>query len=164
MTDDNIWDEVPAPKDLSLEGLPSSWDGWTRVAKVELQLEVVQEQLRKVRAGAFNPAKGEAVAALALEAQLELIDFYVDAEASAKTAKHSVEYIEGEVAAQHAQEAARKEVRVSEVSLKRVASISEPVKTANQQMILMEKEYKKWRYVYETLREAHIFFRNITRL
>ncbi len=124
MTDGSLggWEDEKAV-DLSLDGVPVDWSGWTRAAKVQRLLDVVQEQLQKVRAGSFNPAKGERVAALALEGQLVLTEFYADAEAQAKNAKHIVEYSEGEVAARYAKEAADKEVRVSEASLKRVASI-----------------------------------------
>jgi hypothetical protein len=165
MSDGSIggW-EPENPADLSLDGVPTNWDGWTRAARVQRLLDVVQEQLRKVRAGSFNPAKGERVAALALEGQLELTGFYADAEASAKNAKHTVEYTEGEIAAEHAKEAADKKVRVSEASLKRVASMSSEVKQARKDMVDLEREYKKWRYVFEILKEAHIFFRNIGKL
>jgi len=156
------WDSEKS--DLSLDAIPISWDGWTRSAKVQRLLDVVQEQIKKVRAGSFNPAKGERVAALALEAQIELSEFYSDAESSAKNAKYLVEYAEGEVAARHAKEAAEKKVRVSETSLKRVASISNEAKEAKENLLSIEKEYRKWRYVYEILKEAHIFFRNIGRL
>lgn len=157
------WDDEKAV-DLSLNGVPTDWSGWTRAAKVQRLLDVVQEQLQKVRAGSFNPAKGERVAALALEGQLVLTEFYADAEAKAKNAKHIVEYSEGEVAARYAKEAADKEIRVSEASLKRVASISDEVKHAKKEMVDLEKDHKKWRYVYEILKEAHIFFRNIGKL
>jgi len=165
MSDDSIggWDSQN-PVDLSLDGIPSNWDGWTRSAKVQRLLDVVQNELQKVRSGTFNPAKGERVAAVALEAQMELTEFYSDAEASAKNAKHVVEYTEGEVSAQHAREAAEKKVRVSEASLKRVASISDEVKQARKTMVDLEKQHKKWRYVFEILKEAHIFFRNIGKL
>jgi hypothetical protein len=45
-----------------------------------------------------------------------------------------------------------------------VASISDDVKHAKKEMVDLEKEHKKWRYVYEILKEAHIFFRNIGKL
>ena len=150
--------------DLSINGVPIDWSGFTREAKVKKLLEVIQEQLRKVRAGTFNPAQGERVAALALEALMELSEFYADSEVNAKRAKYIVEYQEGIVSARHAKEAVEKEVRVSEASLKRVASISDEVKQAKNEMLSLEKEYKKWRYVYETLKEAHVFFRNIGKL
>ena len=155
------WDEG---EDLSLEGLPKNWAGVSRADKVQKLVLVIQEQLQLVRTGNFNPAKGERVAALALEGLLELAEFYADAEASAKTAKNFVDFTEGDVAAKVAKDASDKSIKVNETSLKRMALISDEVKSAKSNMISLEKEYKKWRYVYETLREAHVFFRNIGKL
>jgi hypothetical protein len=163
MSDDVGWENQKSVE-FSLDSIPPNWDGWTRASKVQRLLDVVQEQLRKVRCGTFNATKGERVAALALEGQMELVDFYADAEASARHAKHSAEYAEGEVAAKYAKAATDTEHRVSEASLKRVATISDEVKTARREMVDLEKEYKKWKYVFETLKEAHIFFRNIGKL
>lgn len=160
---DDAWEPV-SPGDNSLDAVPADWSGWSKAAKVQRLLDVIQEQIRKVRAGTFNASKGERVAALALEGQIELAEFYADAESSAKHARHLADYAEGEIAAKYAQEAADKEVRVSEASLKRVALISDEVKLAKKDMVSLEKEHKKWRYVYETLKEAHIFFRNIGKL
>jgi len=151
-------------EDITLEGIPKNWEGFTRSAKVERLVAVIQGQLQKVRTGTFNPAKGERVAALALEGLLELAEYYADAEASAKTAKHMTEYAEGEMAAKYAQEANDKAVKISETSLKRMSSISDEVKNTKTRLVDLEKEYKKWRYIYETLREAHVFFRNIGKL
>lgn len=162
-TDDIGWD-VQSPIDLSIDGVPADWNSFTKAAKIQRLLDVILEQLRKVRSGNFNAVKGERVAALALECQLELSDLYADVEAMARNAKHEAEYAEGEVAAQHAKEAVAKEVRVSEASLKRVATISDEVKAARSSMIQLERDHRKWRYVYETVKEAHIFFRNIGKL
>ena len=157
------WDDQKS-EDLSLEGIPKSWAGFSRAKKVEHLVSVIQVQLQKVRTGTFNHVKGERVAALALEGLLELADFYSDAEASAKNAKLLAEYTEGDVAAKYAKEAVEKEVRVSEASLKRMSSVNDEVKQSKKDMVAYEKEHKKWRYVYETLKEAHVFFRNIGKL
>lgn len=150
--------------DLSLDGIPKDWTGWTRAGKVQKLVDTLQFYLEKVRRGSFNPKYGEALAALALEAQIELSDFYADAEARAKDAKHLVEFSESEVAIKVAQKAAEDDIKVTEASIKRAASVSNEVKEAKKKLVELEREYKKWRYVQETVREAHIFFRNIGRL
>lgn len=150
--------------DLSLDGIPKDWTGWTRAGKVQKLVDTIQFYLEKVRRGSFNPKYGEALAALALEAQIELSDFYADAEARAKDAKHLVEFSESEVAIKVAQKAAEDDIKVTEASIKRAASVSNEVKEAKKKLVELEREYKKWRYVQETVREAHIFFRNIGRL
>ncbi len=164
-TDSVGWsDAIDTSEDLSINGVPTDWSGFTRAAKVQRLVDVIQHQILKVRAGTFAPSHGEKVAAMALEAQMELAQFYADAEASAKNAKHLVEYAEGETAAKFAKEAKAADIKVTEASLKRMASISDEVTTAKKDLVDLEKDYKKWRYVYEILREAHIFFRNIGKL
>ena len=63
------WDDQKS-EDLSLEGIPKSWAGFSRAKKVEHLVSVIQVQLQKVRTGTFNHVKGERVAALALEGLL----------------------------------------------------------------------------------------------
>ena len=168
--DDDLvgWSEVQTEDvgtiDLSLEAIPVSWKGFTHAEKVQRLVDVVQHQLTKVRSGTFNPAKGEQVAALALEGQLELAPFYADAEFSAKNAKHLVEFAEAEKEINIADEANDKKVKITQAAISRMASISDEVKGAKKHMVGLEKEHKKWRYVYDTLRESHIFFRNIGKL
>lgn len=164
MTDDSVgWDKAQAEAH-DLNSVPRDWSGYTRAAKVEKLVEVVQHYLVKVRLGTFNPKYGESLAALALEAQMELADFYADAEASAKSAKYLVEFTEAETAVNFAKKATEDDIKVTETSLKRMASISSEVKQAKQKLVNLEKDHRKWRYVYDTLKEAHIFFRNIGKL
>lgn len=150
--------------DLSLNGVPKDWTGWTRAGKVQKLIDTIHFYLEKVRRGSFNPKYGEALAALALEAQIELSDFYADAEARAKDAKHLVEFAESEVAIKVAQRATENDVKVTEASIKRAASVSNEVKEAKKKLVDLEREYKKWRYVQETVKEAHIFFRNFGKI
>jgi hypothetical protein len=164
MSDSVGWNDPIETADLTIDGVPTDWSGFTRAAKVQRLVDVIQHQILKVRAGTFRPAHGENVAAMALEAQMELAQFYADAESSAKHAKHLVEYAEGETAAGYAKKAAADDIKVTEASLKRMASISDEVKKAKKDLVDLERDYKKWRYVYEILREAHIFFRNIGKL
>jgi len=156
--------EVQNPDPPTLENIPETWKGYTKAQKVQTLLDVVEDQLRMVRNGTFDVSKGVDVAALALEGQLALADFYSDAEARAKSAKHVAEYIEVEVASKIGKDAlADGSKRLSEAALKRHSTASDEVKKAKQKAIDLEKEHKKWRCVYDILKEAHIFFRNISR-
>ena len=90
------WDEPSIATDLNM--IPTNWDGFTKEQKVQTLLDFVNEQLRLVRSGGFDPSDGDRVAALALECQFALTDIYADVEASARSAKHYVEFIEHETA------------------------------------------------------------------
>ena len=162
------WDEQVyedgASGPMTLDSKPSSWVGVTKENKVQIIVNVIDEQMRLVRNGTFNVMTGKEVAALALEGQLVLAEFYADAEAKAKEAKHISEYIEAEVAAKiNAENVAASLKPLSEAALKRKSLLSDEVKEAKRRAIDLEKDHKKWRCILEILKEAHVFFRNIAK-
>jgi hypothetical protein len=148
----------------SLNALPADWSKYKKANKVQILFDTIQHQILKVRSGSFDLVKSQQVAALCLEALMELSEFYSDAESRARDAKNIVEYTEGEVAIQHRSEQSDLGQKVSEQALKRFATCDSKVKEARLRMNELEKEHRKWRYVYETLKEAHIFFRNLTKV
>lgn len=146
-----------------LGNIPEDWTGYTKEQKVEVLLSVINVQIRRVRSGSFDLSKGAQVAALALEGQLEMAEFYAEMENQAKQAKIMSEFIENEVADQIVKsgEKISGEKKITESALKRLSIISEDSKNAKLQMAEKEKNYKKWKYVYEILQEAHVFFRTL---
>lgn len=147
----------------TLDDMPDSWAGYTREQKVQIILDVVDDQMRLVRNGSFHTSDSKEVAALALEGQMCLIEFYTDAEAAAKNAKHMAEYIEAEESARLSAEAVQAgEKRPSETALKRKVLASDEVKEAKKRAIDLEKDHKKWRCVLDILKEAHVFFRRMS--
>lgn len=147
----------------TLENMPDSWAGHTREQKVQIILDVVEDQMRLVRNGSFSISDAKEVAALALEGQFCLTEFYTDAEAAAKNAKHIAEYIEAEESARLSAEAVKTgDKRPSEAALKRQALASDEVREAKKKAIDLEKEYKKWHCVLDILKEAHVFFRRMS--
>lgn len=145
----------------TLDDMPETWAGHTREQKVQIILDVVEDLMRLVRNG--KRVESQDAAALALEGQMCLTEFYTDAEAAAKNAKHMAEYIEGETATKLAAEAVQAgEKRPSEVLLKRKALASDEVKEARKTAISLEKEHRKWRCVMDILKDAHVFFRRMS--
>lgn len=148
---------------VTLYDLPDSWAGYTKEKKVQMILDVVEEQMRLVRNGSFPVSHSKEVAALALEGQMCLVEFYADAEAAAKNSKNIAEYIEAEEIARIAAEVvAGGGKRPSEVALKRKSLASDEVKEAKKRAIDLEKAHKKWRCVLDILKEAHVFFRRMS--
>ena len=145
----------------TLDNMPDSWEGHTREQKVNIILDVVEDQMRLARNG--SPYSATEAAALALEGQFCLTEFYADSEAAAKNAKHIVEYIEAEESARISAESAQAgNKRPSEIALRRKALASDEVKEARKRAIDLEKDHKKWRCVLEILKEAHVFFRRMS--
>ena len=59
----------------TLDNMPAVWDSHTLEQKVQIILDVVEDQMRLVRNGEFSPKDSKEVAALALEGQMCLIEF-----------------------------------------------------------------------------------------
>ena len=156
---------VETPKSKNLYDVPVDWTGWTKASKVQYLVDVIQFYIQKVRSGNFDLAKSEALAALCLEAQIELADFYAEAESYARDAKNLVDYTEGEVSEDILKENLEtSEKKISEAALKRQATVTKKVLEAKREMVMLEKEHKKCRYIYEMLQNAHVFFRNLGRV
>lgn len=156
------WKEQRYKNDL--DDVPTSWDGITKEMKVQQLLNVIEGKMQEVRNGSLDVSEGDRIAALVLECQLALAEFYADVEAQSRSAKHQVELVESEVSNDLSKEAADAGKKISEAALKRNALVSQDVKDARKELVEKEKEYKRWRCVYEILREAHIMFRNIAKL
>ncbi len=156
------WTEQRYKNDL--DDIPTNWDGVTKEAKVQQLLDVIEGKMQEVRNGTLDVSEGDRIAALVLECQLALSEFYADVEARSRSAKHQVELVESEVSNDLSKEAVDAGRKMSEAALKRNALVSQDVKDARKELVEKEKEYKKWRCVYEILREAHIMFRNIAKL
>jgi hypothetical protein len=154
--------EVKKPANRDLQDLPDNWEGITKENKVQMQIDVIEEQMRRVRKGTFDHSVGDQVAALILETQIELSTFFTDIEANAKNAKHIAEYIEAEVS--NSVSGKEGEKKPSEAAIKRFALVSDQVKNAKADMVNYERDFKKWKCVYDILREAHIMFRNISKI
>ena len=120
------WNEQRPHNDL--DDLPKNWDGFTRESKVQRQLDVLERQMQQVRDGTFDVSEGDRVAALILECQLTLAEFYSDVEANSRSAKHNVELVESEVSNQLSKEVLEAGRKMSEAALKRNALVSQDVK------------------------------------
>lgn len=147
-----------------LESLPKSWDGFTRIQKVQTLLDVIEKQMAMVRNGTFDIADGDKVASLILECQLTLADFYADTKLAAGSAKHHVEFVINDQSNKMALSALAEKKKVSETALKREALASQESLDSKIKLVECEREYEKWRCVYDILKEAHILFRNLRRL
>lgn len=157
----NDWGTTPEESDLSLKSVPIDWTGFTREDKIQKLTAIIQHQMSKVHRGTFKMVDSSRVAAMALEAQMEMSEFIAEAEAHAARMKQEAEYVEAEKITSIGKEFVSQGKKVSETALKRMATVSEEVKNAKKIMIDANKEYKQWKYVQDILSGAHVFFRNL---
>ena len=122
-------------------------------------VNLVFVSLTQVRTGDFESKKSSAVAAAALEAQIKLADSLADAEFSAKNTKNLLELVRAE-AATNIRISHKDGKKPTESQLEELVNTDTKTIEAKNDSALAEKEYKKWQYINNTLKDAHIFFRN----
>lgn len=149
--DDSVgWNEATTSSEVSQIGSDDD--------RIQKLVELVLKHVKAVHHGDFDSTKADAVAGVALEAQLELAGPLSEAEFRAKHAKHEVEYIESETAYKVRSASDKK---ISEANLEQLVNKDPEVRKAKLNFANAEKEFKKWQYIFGTLKDAHIFFRTL---
>lgn len=144
--------------------MESNWDGPVTDEGVTLEQSLktmiaeVVEELKLVHTSKYDEKRAIRTAALALQAQIQLVEFLSDTELRAKGAKNEVKIIEAEVYFENKESSDKK---ISEANLQQAIAKDKRVITAETKTINAEKEAKKWASILNILQNAHIFFRNL---
>ena len=156
MSKDDGWSEVIPDQE---ESKPDTEKEVTRGQKIETMLETLQHAMNAVYEGNFDYTKADRMAALALTAQMELAKFTADAEWRAKHAKLEIKHASSE--AYHKHKITSTEKKLSEAALEQLVNKDPDVRSAELKMANFEKDAKQWQNYYGTLKDAHVFFRNL---
>lgn len=151
------WSEVVSDK--TEETVTEISNNMTRGERIESMLNVLQNAMDSVYQGHFDYAKAERMAALALTAQMELAKFSADAEWRAKHAKLEIKHVSAE--ANYKYRTTTTEKKLSEAALEQLVNRDPNVIKAELNMAEIERDSKQWQNYYGTLKDAHIFFRNL---
>lgn len=149
--DANEGDDSSETKDDSLTDL-------TLEDSVKLMVSQVSQELRRVHSGKYDEKRAVKTAALALKAQMDLADFLSDVEGTAKGFKNEVKAVEAEAYFDHRSSAEKK---MSEAALQQLVAKDKRTAEAEAKAVEAEKTAKKWGIIFSTMKEAHIFFRNL---
>ncbi|HVI40214.1 MAG TPA: hypothetical protein VM577_06105 [Anaerovoracaceae bacterium] len=155
MSDD--WAEVVPEGDKEA---PVS-EGKTRGQDVESNIDILRSAMNEVYLGHFDYSKADRIAALALTVQIELAKFAADAEWRARQAKAEIKHISAEANYRYRTSADKK---ISEAALEQLVNKDPDVKNAELKMAEYERDAKRWQNYYNTLKDAHIFFRSLNNL
>lgn len=117
----------------------------------------IMAELEAVNQGRYETERAKKVAALALRTQMDMLDLLGDSEARCKVMKVMVETEESKAYFEVKKEEDKK---ITEAALKHSINIRGNVQTAKKDLIDAEKESKRWQNIFNTLKDAHIFFRN----
>jgi hypothetical protein len=126
---------------------------------VKEMVSEISHELVLVHSGRYDEKRAIKAAALALKIQLDLADFLSDVEASAKGLKIEVKGVESEI--YYENKSSSSEKKISEAALQQSISKDKRYCDAELKSIKAEKTAKKWALIFGTMKEAHIFFRNL---
>ena len=125
---------------------------------VKKMVNEVQDELAMVHMSKYDLERAKRTAALALRAQMEMSEFLSDLEGRAKGIKHSIAIIESEVYFDQKNLADKK---LSEAALQQCIAKDKEVVKAKAELIDAEREFRLWEKLFNSLKDAHIFFRNL---
>lgn len=132
----------------------------SEILSVQQLVDLVFESLTQVRNGEFSYNKSSAIAAAALEAQIKLADALADAEFVAKNTRNLLDLVRAEEAT-NIRTSVKEGKKPTEAQLEELVNKNSKTIDAKNDSAQAEKEYKKWQYINNTLKDAHIFFRNL---
>jgi hypothetical protein len=121
-------------------------------------VDCVLDELENIKNRDFDVKNANSTAAAALQAQVKLADHLANLEFNAKNAKNELKFIEANVAIDLRDNSDKK---ITEAHLNHLIEKESKYKEAKDRLLESEREFKKWDYIYNTVKEAHIFFRNI---
>lgn len=130
---------------------------------IESLVDFILNQVQSVKDGTFDTIKSDVVAAASLEAQLLLADILSSAEFEVKQRENDLDFIEAEIATNIRTEFKEPSKKITEAQVKELVSSKKEIKEAKSNSAVAHKEFKKWQYIYNTLKDSHIFFRNLNK-
>lgn len=125
---------------------------------------VVEQCFNEISAAsreAYNAEKADRTAALFLTAQMKLSFLIEDVELAAKQAKNEIVRIEGEKYFECKEKNIDK--KITEATLTNYVAKHSDIVNAKIECAKQEAALKKWSYILSSLKDGHIYFRNLTR-
>jgi hypothetical protein len=109
----------------------------------------------------YDSDKADRTAALFLSAQMKVSFLIESVELKARQAKNEITRIEGQKYFEHKTSASDK--KLTENMLSSLVAKEPEVVSAKNECATQEASLKKWNYVMNTLRDAHVYFRNVSK-
>jgi hypothetical protein len=118
-------------------------------------------EMQEASLNKYDSDKADRTAALFLAAQMKMSFWIEDVEMKAKNAKNEITRIEGEKYFEYKTTNADKKITENMIA-SGVAKDADIVR-ARQECVAHEAELKKLNYILGTLKDAHIYFRNLSK-
>lgn len=119
------------------------------------------KELETAYKGECTPEHAERNAALFLIAQIRLASYISNIELVAKTAKSEVERASSEKYFEYKKESANTSPKLTEAALEHAILKDKSILDLKKDLYQSESDMKKWNYIFSTLSNGHIFYRNL---
>jgi hypothetical protein len=126
----------------------------------ELISKCIGETSKAARAK-YSPEEAERTAALFIEAQMKASLYIEDIELNVKLSRNEIERIEGEKYFEYRSGGGDK--RITENALSAHIASDKDVCKIKDENARLEATLRKWTYIIGTLKDGHIFFRNVNK-
>lgn len=126
---------------------------------IEEIIEKCFKELEKVNSDKYDAEMVDKTASLFLMAQMKLSILLEDAEMKAKNSKNEISRIEGEKYFEYKNSHLDK--KITENMLTNYVAKDSDVVSAKRESAQYEANLKKWNYLLSSLKDGHIFFRNL---
>lgn len=130
----------------------------TREENAKHMINEVQIELDLVHQGKYDFERAKRTAALALRAQMEISEFLADLEGRTKKVKYALSFIESEA---YFDQKNLTDKKLSEAALQQLIVRDKEVIKTKSDLIEAEVHFKNWEKFFITMKDAHIFFRNL---
>ncbi len=140
---------------------PTQSETITRGEKVNHLLEVVDSSMGDIYLGTFDHNRAEKIAAAAWSAQYELSKILPDARLRAKQAKNFLKLAKAQADKKYRELSGEK--RKTESQLEQLITSDPNVITAEDDLLTAEHEADKWECILASIRDSHIFFKNLNK-
>jgi hypothetical protein len=126
--------------------------------------ELIEKCFSETEAASLNKydsEKADRTAALFLTAQMKLSFLIEDSEMSAKNSKNEIARLEGEKYFEYKVDNADK--KITENMIVNYVAKNPDIVTAKTECAKHEARLKKWNYLLNTLKDGHVYFRNLSK-
>jgi len=135
----------------------------TREKIVESLVDDFVNELREAHKQKYDTEKAELTAALCLDAQREIAEFLAEAELLAKEKKSLVDSIQAEAYFKYKDLPDVNGKKLTEAALSHKVAKDIEVISSKKEQYIAEANYNKWRNLFSTLKDGHIYFRGLAK-
>jgi hypothetical protein len=154
-------DAQAAWEPVTLPAPPEEDKPLTRGEKVQQMIDVVDSSMGEIYTGTFDHNRAEKVAAAAWSAQFGLSTFLPDAKLRAKQAKNLLKLVKAQADKKYRDSNGEK--RRTEAQIEQLVTSDPEVVAAEAALLAAEHEAEKWECVLSSIKDGHIFFRNLNK-